>query len=329
MKRKLAGILALSLVVGSCLMPSADSQAAKIKLNKKTATIKVGKKVTLKVKGTKKKAKWSSSKKSVATVSKKGVVKGKKAGKATITAKIGKKKYRCKVTVQAVNKSTGSAPSNNTPKVPTTNQPSNSNVNSISTDQLAANIDVKVDKILSGVMMTVTNRNTVWVDYVKVNYSLCNAAGVPVQVDYISFSDVKPGGTQQRTIYVTDSDRATLDLSKTTVSKTVDYYSLYTFTDRSSSILCTSQKTADGDIAYTLKNNAGTDVSGLVNIYYYDATGKMVDADYNALSMQNNETKMDTFTPPYTYDDDYNKVYVYSTYKIVVTASSYVVKSTV
>jgi len=46
-----------------------------------------------------KKPKWSSSKKSVATVSKKGKVVAKKAGSATITAKIGKKKYKCKVKV--------------------------------------------------------------------------------------------------------------------------------------------------------------------------------------------------------------------------------------
>lgn len=75
-------------------------QAAKVKLNKKTVTINVGKTVQLKIKGTSKKAKWSSSNKNVATVSKKGKVKGKKAGTAIITAKVGKKKLKCKVTVK-------------------------------------------------------------------------------------------------------------------------------------------------------------------------------------------------------------------------------------
>ena len=56
--------------------------------------------VKLKVKGTKKKIKWSSKKKSIATVTKKGVVKGRKAGKTTIVAKVGKKKYSCKVIVK-------------------------------------------------------------------------------------------------------------------------------------------------------------------------------------------------------------------------------------
>jgi expansin (peptidoglycan-binding protein) len=72
---------------------------AKAALNKKNVTLTVGKSVTLKMKGTKKKVKWSTSNKKVATVSAKGKVKAKKAGKATITAKLGKKKYKCKVVV--------------------------------------------------------------------------------------------------------------------------------------------------------------------------------------------------------------------------------------
>ncbi len=43
---------------------------------------------------------WSSNKKSIATVNSKGVVTGKKKGTATITAKVGNKKYTCKVAVE-------------------------------------------------------------------------------------------------------------------------------------------------------------------------------------------------------------------------------------
>lgn len=70
------------------------------KINKKKATLKVGQTLQLKVTGTKGKVKWKSSKKSVATVSSNGRVKAKKKGSATITAKVGKKKYTCKVTVK-------------------------------------------------------------------------------------------------------------------------------------------------------------------------------------------------------------------------------------
>lgn len=70
------------------------------KISKSKVTLTKGKSITLKVTGTKKKPKWSSSKKSVAVVSRNGRVTAKKAGTAKITAKIGKKKYTCKVIVK-------------------------------------------------------------------------------------------------------------------------------------------------------------------------------------------------------------------------------------
>lgn len=73
--------------------------AAKVKLSNKSITLMPTQTKTLKVTGTKSKVKWSSSKKSVAIVTSKGKVTAKKAGKATITAKVGSKKYTCRVTV--------------------------------------------------------------------------------------------------------------------------------------------------------------------------------------------------------------------------------------
>ena len=77
-----------------------------IKLNKTQATIKKGKSLTLKAtiapkNATNKKVTWKTSNKKVATVSSKGVVKGIKKGKATITCttKSGKKKATCTVKV--------------------------------------------------------------------------------------------------------------------------------------------------------------------------------------------------------------------------------------
>lgn len=90
---------------------------SKIKLSKSKLTLSVGSTKTLKLKGTKKKPKWTSSKKSVATVTKKGKVKAKKKGSTVITAKLGKKKYKCKVTVKPV------AVSQNTPVVAPTEKP--------------------------------------------------------------------------------------------------------------------------------------------------------------------------------------------------------------
>ena len=77
--------------------------AVKNKLNKTKVTIKVGQTVKLKVKKNKKKVKWSSKNKKIATVNKYGKVKGKKPGKTYIIAKVGKKKYKCKVIVKKRN----------------------------------------------------------------------------------------------------------------------------------------------------------------------------------------------------------------------------------
>jgi len=78
------------------------------KINKKTATVKAGQSVQLKVKNLKKKKKdgkykipkikWRSSDEKIATVSKTGNVRTLRIGKATITAKVGKKKYKCVIT---------------------------------------------------------------------------------------------------------------------------------------------------------------------------------------------------------------------------------------
>lgn len=71
-----------------------------VKINKKTATIYVGESVKLKITGTSKKVTWKSSDSSVAKVSKKGTVTGISAGRATITAKVAQKKYKCKIEVK-------------------------------------------------------------------------------------------------------------------------------------------------------------------------------------------------------------------------------------
>lgn len=96
-KRLVSICLILTLIITSVF---AGAVFAKSKLNKKSITIKVGQtyKLKLKKKG-KKKVKWISKNKKVATVSKKGKVKGKKPGNTVIIAKRGKKKYKCKVTV--------------------------------------------------------------------------------------------------------------------------------------------------------------------------------------------------------------------------------------
>ena len=99
-----AWAMSFAMMVTCVDVPGAALAAKKPKLNKSKAVIRVGKKIKLRVKNADgKKVKWTSTKKKIASVTKKGVVKGKKAGKTVIKAKVGKKTLKCRVTVRKNN----------------------------------------------------------------------------------------------------------------------------------------------------------------------------------------------------------------------------------
>lgn len=113
MKKLLAFVLAFAMIITIYQPSAAYAATKKTRLNAKTMTLQVGQKKTLKVKnaGEKAKLKWSSNKKSIATVSKKGVVKAVKAGNAVVTCKVTTKngkttKLTCKVAVKKTAKVT-------------------------------------------------------------------------------------------------------------------------------------------------------------------------------------------------------------------------------
>ena len=77
--------------------------AGKVSLSSRKTSVAVGGSKTISLKNAKGKVKWSVAKKSVASIKANGAsvkVKGKKAGTTTITAKVGKKSYKCKLTVK-------------------------------------------------------------------------------------------------------------------------------------------------------------------------------------------------------------------------------------
>lgn len=77
--------------------------AGKVSLSSKKISVAVGGSKTISLRNASGKVKWSVAKKSVASIKANGAsvsVKGKKAGTTTITAKIGKKAFRCKLTVK-------------------------------------------------------------------------------------------------------------------------------------------------------------------------------------------------------------------------------------
>ena len=108
--RKLMSVLIICSMtfvsVGAAGFAGPVSAASKPALSRKTVTVKRGKTATVRLKNAKKKVVWkSSNSKIVKIVKKKGkyhstvTIKGLKKGKAYITAKTGKKSYRCKVIV--------------------------------------------------------------------------------------------------------------------------------------------------------------------------------------------------------------------------------------
>ena len=116
MKRILTIVLTLALIVTMMPMNLTNVNAkSTTRLSSKKIVLQVGKTKKLKVKNKPAGVKvvWKSSKKKVATVSKKGKVKAKKPGKTTITAKVGKKKYKCTVIVKRKNSIKVTKPSDN------------------------------------------------------------------------------------------------------------------------------------------------------------------------------------------------------------------------
>lgn len=111
-------VLVLAMVIASivCVAPkTVEAASAKRKINKTAVSVDIGKTYTLKILKWRKmefyddmiwatdndvSVKWSTSNKKIATVSSKGKVTGKKAGTCTVTAKVGSKSYKCKVTVK-------------------------------------------------------------------------------------------------------------------------------------------------------------------------------------------------------------------------------------
>lgn len=101
LRHSIVFILSWFLFVSSafCTSTPVEAKSKSPKLTSSNITLKVGKTKKLKVKNTTANVKWSSSKKKVASVSKSGLVKAKKEGEAIITAKVGKKRLKCKVEV--------------------------------------------------------------------------------------------------------------------------------------------------------------------------------------------------------------------------------------
>ena len=105
-KKIVAYLMAFAMILSVAVPVNPQAMAAttttpNIRLNKTELYLVVGQSYKMKVRGTTKKVTWKINKKKIATISKAGKVKAKKVGKATITATVSKKKYKCKLRVTA------------------------------------------------------------------------------------------------------------------------------------------------------------------------------------------------------------------------------------
>lgn len=93
-------VLSLTAAAPVSLPGTVQTVSAAVKINYNSAVLIKGQTKRLKISGTAKSVKWSSSNHAVATVGKKGKVTAIQKGTAIISAKTGKRKFTCKITVQ-------------------------------------------------------------------------------------------------------------------------------------------------------------------------------------------------------------------------------------
>lgn len=303
-KKNIAIVLSLVLAAASIAMPSTESKAAKMKLNKSSVTVAVGKKLSLKVKGTTKKVSWTTSKKAIASVSKKGVVTGKKVGKATITAKVGAKKFRCKVTVKKSSK-----------------------VKNVSTTKLASKCSFTVKKYKKGVLLSVKNNNSQTIDELRAVYTLKTSSGKVIETGRDGFDFLEAGKTRDIVINFEQEQLAVIDTSKTVVKCYVNqeaegkhYKNINKYISQSMSETF-NEATGVDSFNCKVTNTSLKYVEVSMYLYFYDESGNIVDVcNFNGMSLNPKEKNNQLFDGPCI--DNGNNGYTkgYKSYKFVMYA---------
>ena len=178
LKKQIAVVITWVLVLTIAFDGAQMDAASKSNVNRKKITLTVGSTAKLSIRNTKKKVIWRSSNRKVATVSAKGVVRAKKKGTARITAKIGKKKLVCRVTVVA-NKQNGSGAGGTSPD---TKEPTQNNQNTTKQFQQEVLRLVNKERAAEGLAAMVLDE------------TLCNAAMVRAEEITKVFSHTRPDG---------------------------------------------------------------------------------------------------------------------------------------
>ena len=286
MKRKLLASLTLCTALFMSITLAQPTQAATLKLNKSAVTISQGKTYKLKVTGTKTKVKWTSSNKKVATVNSSGTVTAKSVGHATITAKVGKKNLKCKITVKSV----------------------------FSPTQAAKNIKYELQDTGDGVIAILKNNNkeNVSIDATLVYY---DANGNMLKASNDSNYCLEPNQTAALYFvapYDSNYDTVAYDSYKLSFNVDKSYYTTYA----ASKIDVVSNMGADNVTAEVINNSKSTLEFIYLRIVYYDASGNAIGTE-DRYAECNRPGSSDYISFSLPYDEDYNTIHPNS-YKIFV-----------
>lgn len=96
----ICSVLCLLLSTTYLVKGTVDAAVQKVQLNHTSISLALGKQKRLSLDGTQEKVTWSSSDTKIVRVNKKGIVKTRRVGTATVTATAGNKTYTCKVNVK-------------------------------------------------------------------------------------------------------------------------------------------------------------------------------------------------------------------------------------
>lgn len=282
-KRILVAITVIIMAVS--VMPMTQADAA-VKLSATKKVVYVGESFTLKVSGSSKTVKWSSSKKSVASVTQKGKVTAKKAGKATITAKVSGKSLKCAVTVNE----------------------------KFSSSAALKNISVDLKDTGKGVVAILKNDNgtVVSIDATMVYFKNGKMIGTTESSNY-AFESGSTCALCFGAPYDSNYDNVDYD----------DYKISMKITNGSDSLVLGSKKIkvdsnfgADNVVA-NVSNNSGKQLGSIaIAIVYYNSYGDAIGCDYTYADC-NTDGSEDYISFSFPYDSNYDTIYP-SDYEIYV-----------
>ena len=287
--KKYLSILTAIVLLSGILPVDVSMAAKKVALSDKKLTVTVGKTKTLKLKNNKKSVKWTviSGKKYVQLKNKKKTsvkIVAKKKGTAKVQAKVGKKKYVCKVTVKKSQKSTTStnnSSSSGTTTTTTTTVPTTKPTTQESAgEQLKSKLNIDIKLLQSGnVLFTVTNKSDKFIKDVSYNLGFYNENGTYIDDFSIHVKYLRANGGQSYDVWSQKNLPENCDLSKTKVKEIIVDYDAACI-DRTTYVTSSLQKINDNKaIQFTLKNSSSQKVYYTFVMLYFDANDKLIDAN--------------------------------------------------